>query len=316
MVSSAETVPESWVYLWILFFIEACILIIANIIASTVILSSKHLRSIFNYILLCLLFITHVFTGLFIVIRVALLLWIKSDTTSALEYVTLLRDTATSLEVHLTILISVERFIAIRKPFLYAKMTKIHAAIGIGIAFALTIVFSINRIFWSAYFIPAFVVTFTGGLVTTISNYILYRSVKRQCMEIAATIVDRSGEKQKKRRELMKKRQLRSLKICIWIAASYILTWFLLIGGATVQQQVKSMSSNYLILFALVGYSNGLWDVIIFFHWNNTAKRQFRKLIHVSKAGEIDVSETEGCKSAVTENMTTNLRQLSTKLQN
>ena len=295
---------EKWDYVYLVFLIESLILVALNILAAYVIFTSSRLRSLFNNILLLLLFVAHTVTGVFNLLRCFFVLgWLTGETTS--NAITILRDAFTTIEVHFNVLLSMERFFAIRKPFLYARLTRTHAWLSIGVALMLSIVFVINRIFLTNLaFLVAAMFVFAGAIIITISNSLLYRSIQKQCREIAATIVDASNEKKLMRRKLVKDREMKSLKICLMIAASYLLTWLVMMSGYTIIEQVvseKHYTEHLLFIFAIIGFSNGIWDVLIFFHWNSTALRKVRQILRflpVSSSVSSEIFQTEYCVTA------------------
>ena len=279
---------DAWDVVYLVFFTENLALVIINILASYIIITSKRLRSLFNNLLLCMLFLTHVITGLFNIVRCFFLLrWVLDPEASNIIEIT--RDSFTALEIHLTILLSIERFFAIRKPFVYARLSKIHAGFSISVAVFFSLIFMINRIFWSESIAIATMFVFAGAVLITISNFLLYRSIKRQCHEIAATIVDRSNEQKLRKRKLIKDREMKSLKICLMIAVSYLLTW--LVSGYTVLQRVNKYE-NLKFVFAIIGFSNGIWDVLIFFHLNSTARNHVRRIVHLPTSS-IETSQAD-----------------------
>ena len=273
---------DVWDVIFFIFFLENLILVTINILAAYIIITSKRLRSVFNNFLLCLLFITHVTTGFFNLVRcIFLLRWVVVDPKVA-DAIEITRDSFTALEIHLTILLSMERYLAIRKPFMYARLGKIHASLSISVAVFFSLLFMILRILWNGSIAIATMFVFAGAVAITITNLLLYRSIKRQCREIAATIVDNSNELKLKRKKLVKDREMKSLKICLMIAVSYLLTWLVLMSGYTVLQRIKSNRyQNLKFVFAIIGFSNGIWDVMIFFHLNSTARRRIRQIVHL-----------------------------------
>ena len=295
---------EKWDSVYLVFLIESLILIALNILAAYVIATSARLRSLFNNILLLLLFVAHTVTGVFNLLRCFFVLgWFTGETAS--NAITILRDAFTAVAVHFTVLLSMERFFAIRKPFVYARLTRKHAWLSIGVALMLSIVFVVNRIFLTNLaFLVATMFVFAGAIMITISNWLLYRSIKKQCCEIAATIVVASNEKKLMRRKLVKDREMKSLKICLMIAASYLLTWLVLMSGYTIIERVaseKQYTEHLSFIFAIIGFSNGIWDVLIFFHLNSTAWRKVRQILRfppISSSVSGEISQTEYCTDA------------------
>ena len=206
----------------IVLFIESIVIILLNLIAIITMLSLKSLRKTFNDQLLLILFTSHLLAAILNIVC-ACVINHPIEIQSIFWYV---REIAVSFEIDYTILLSFERFLAIRKPFLYSRLGKSHAVQAILNPVFAVLGYAIWRYYsLTAYYIAS-IITISGGFAIFISNIFLYRSIQRQCEGITKTIIDSSEQVQSKKRESLKKRKLKSLKICIYITASYLLTWF------------------------------------------------------------------------------------------
>ena len=266
--------------LYICFIVEGVLMIIFNLIALRVIIFLKRLKTSFYSLTLALLFAAHLSTGTILLVKAILdLASVYADDMKLVEAV---RDCSISLEVNFTILLSLDRFVAVRKPFFYAKLTTRHGLASIGGAFSLTTFFTIWRTISTKAYISAFFVTIFGAVLIVVSNFLLYRSVKRQCRQIASTIVDKSSRQQHDKRQDIRNRELRSLKVCLFIAISYILTWVPLI---IIQTIYKNDPSMVLLakFFAILTFTNGIWDVSIFFALNLKARGKLLVIFRLSK---------------------------------
>lgn len=272
---------KSFTILYICSIVESVLMIIGNLIAIRVIIFlNNKLRISFYNLALALLFASHFTTGA--AILTISILKLAAAHYNVVNLIELIRDCAISLEVNFTILLSFERFVAVRKPFFYAKLTTRHGAAAIGVVLALTAFFTVWRTLSTKAYISAFFVTIIGAVLIIVSNFLLYRSVKRQCRQIAANIVDKSSKQQHDKRQVIKKRELRSLKICLFIASSYILTWVPLIIVQTIFQNNPSMVLLVKFL-AILTFSNGIWDVLTFFALNFKARTKLLTILHLSK---------------------------------
>lgn len=269
---------KSFKILNICFIVESVLMIIVNLVAIRVIVSLNILKISFYNLALALLFASHFTTGIALLITSILNLASAHD--NVVSLLELIRDCSISLEINFTILLSFERFIAVRKPFFYAKLTTRHGAAAIGVVLALTAFFTIWRTISTKAYISAFFVAIIGAVLIIVSNFLLYRSVKRQCRQIAATIIDKSSKQQNDKRQGIRKRELRSLKVCLFIASSYILTWVPLIVIQTIFQNDDSILFKFL---AIVTFTNGIWDVFIFFALNFKARTKLLTFLHLSK---------------------------------
>uniref|UniRef100_A0A7M5V582 G-protein coupled receptors family 1 profile domain-containing protein n=1 Tax=Clytia hemisphaerica TaxID=252671 RepID=A0A7M5V582_9CNID len=131
-----------------------------------------------------------------------------------------------------------------------------------------------------------------GGLFILAANTMLYRSVKRQCQSIITTLVEPTEIEQQKRRNNIRKRQLRSLKICIYIAGSYLLTWFPLMV-TVVLQIILEFNKDIVFIMIILGFSNGIWDVVIYFHLNRTSRKRLFKLLRL-RTTKADLESSNG----------------------
>ena len=110
---------------YVILFIESWILFLTNLMALIVIFSSKKLRERFNEKLILMLFNFHSLAAVFNITAIAHM-W-GGYTYRVRKQIWFIRDIFISLEVNITILLSIERFVAIRKPFWYATLNKQHA---------------------------------------------------------------------------------------------------------------------------------------------------------------------------------------------
>ena len=181
-----------------------------------------------------------------------------------------------------TIFLSLDRFIAIRKPFFYAKLNDKHTT------FSVVLFVAVNFAFGVWYFLErtsanvfALVFVLVGSVFMAVSNTLLYRSVKRQCFNIASTIVHRSSEIQNNELNDLKRRQLKSLTICALIAATFLSTYLPLVLFTYLRLVFRVGTNTAIYTNMALGafsYSNGIWDVLIFLHLNRCAKRRLRML--------------------------------------
>ena len=255
-------------FVFMIFFTEGCLLVFVNTFSLHHILSSKkRFKQNKNEFFLCLLFGSHCCSGISVIAVCTFELWVN-DMKDSLQLAYKSRKLFASISASFTIFVCVERFIAIRKPFFYAKTNARHAFTSVFIFLTFPIVFFIWNQFSPKAFIFAFVVIFTGAIFITIGNITLYRSIKRQCNLIASTIVNRCADIQKQQRNKLRKRQLVSLRICLLIAITYLMTWLSLALFLFLKEQLGLIGQfGYIdIIFEIIAFSNGLWDVGIFFY--------------------------------------------------
>ena len=196
-----------------------------------------------------------------------------------------MRDSIAGANVAFTIFIPLERFCAICNPFFYSNLTKRHAVLSIILVCLFPIIFTVWRIFSMDVFVAAFVVTFVGSLVVTLSNLHLYRSVRKQCADIASQIVAKTREGQLEKRLCVEKRKLRALRMCIAFTISYMLTW-VPVGIKTMVKillGIKERRTYMDAVIGIIGFTNGIWDVLIFFYVSKSAKEHIKKLFKANR---------------------------------
>ena len=255
-----------------IYLTESVILTLVNLIALYAILNKRILKESFNNILLFILFTLHVLSGISNLANIAMILN-GLDGSLGRQLVITARNSIGSAELLFTLLPSMERFVAIRKPFFYAQLGKKHALLFLGTSFLVLLSFWVALYYSSKAFLVGTTITIFGGIFIVVSNTLLYRSVKKQCRKISRTIVDNSLQRQKAKREDMKQRKLKTLKICIYITLSYLFTWVPLSVCIVVDLYVK-FEVTVIYIFQMFGFSNGIWDVIIYFFLHTKARRK------------------------------------------
>eukprot|EP00111_Clytia_hemisphaerica_P000867 TCONS_00002535-protein len=263
---------------------QQILIIIGSVFAFLIILTSKSLRKVFNYCVLALLFVSHVSASICKIGR------------SLSKYHGLdqkifdnLSSIFTALVISFCILFSVDKFITVKWPFLSSSIKKWYKIVGLVIAVLTSIIFPVVKYFSQIVYIVAVILTNTGGVLTVIGNIYLYQSVKRQCERIATTIVVTENiQQQIRQRKDTRKRSLKSFKMCLLIAGSYIITFFpgtmiLYVYGVTLKSKTQIKDDEELLFWQLlimfVITLNGISDVIIFFTYNSKAKRKIKKIL-------------------------------------
>jgi len=177
----------------------------------------------------------------------------------------------------------VDRYVAIKKPFHYQKLTPRSAVLVISLAVFIALIHIVPSYLFNTTYIAVSFIIILGTVFLCISNLVLYHEVKKTCTKIASTIVHDTQLDELHLRCGVKKRQLKSLKICILIVLSFLLLWlpFLFVS---IMRRVKEYVDlkPYGILdvkreLHLVANVNGILDVIIFLSINKQAKNVLKK---------------------------------------
>jgi len=282
-------------------FAEGLTICVLNTLAIFIILTSKSFKLKFNNIITCLLFTSHLCCAAVNIAYTVSRLWlILPDYTT--YYFRYTRDAFLGAEVTFTVFLSIDRFLVIRKPFLYDRLNNKHAKMSILLFLVLILTFTVwNFLENTSANLFALSFVLISSVFMMVSNTLLYRSVKRQCLNIASTIVHQSSEQKGKELGKLKRRQLKSLTICALIAATFLLTYLPLVFYACLRALVLIENSNTSIYTNMAlgafGYSNGIWDVLIFLHLNGSAKHRlkvicFSLLCCSSRARKVNNSES------------------------
>ena len=280
----------------LIFSIMGCEIIFCitlNLLFTVIILKSKTLRKSFTNIIFALMFVAHFLTN---VCNIGKFCARFLTDTRYIDVISNSRDFFSGLVVGFSTLLSLVTFLSIYKPFVYEKFTTKHAVVAITTIFLIMIWFTVWRVYSLAAYFVAISISNVAGVVIMICNILLYRSVKRQCNDIASTIVTLDRQKQNQQRNQTKKRSLKSLKMCILISASYFIT---ILSGIILllvrkiyfpdryEEDFTAIVKNpdsIVFLYstsAIIGVSNGIWDVFIFYKFNSEAKRKFRNVFGI-----------------------------------
>lgn len=271
-----------------LLLIELVVSIILNVFGVCVIVSSRSLRSTASNKIICLLFASHMLTSLSVG---TILFTFYACPEHVWRRIIFAREFLTGMELNFTVLLSLERHVAVQKPFLYAKLTTRH---GIGaslfLVFLITIFVCWVSVSVSGY-IFGFCVTCTGCCIVVYSSFCSYRTIKEHLRRISSVTVASSTEDRKHIQTTLKKRQMRSLKICFLIAVTYLMSWVPLITFTTLKYWMQTyygtkFSLDLINAMIMFGYTNSVMDVIIFFYINSEARKSVFCCPAILRSGE------------------------------
>lgn len=178
-----------------------------------------------------------------------------------------------SLEVSYTVMLSLERFLHVRYPFHYRRHENVYMFV-----FLLTpVILCVISLALSPRFLISFVFILLGGLIVLVSNIYLYYTIRKQSFKIKSTMVHRNTKQQIEGESVMRRKQMRSLKICAFMTLTYCLLWFpfsLLHASPTANETVILLRR----IFYLFAYLNALTDVFIYLTLCRNARRVLRLL--------------------------------------
>lgn len=182
------------------------------------------------------------------------------------------------VEVLTTITLSIDRYIAIRKPFMYQKFTKKHGYLVVSMIFFLSILHTIPAFLFKTTYIAISSLIIIGCIAICICNYRLFKEVKQQCKQISATIVHRDQKSELELKNKINLRLLKSLKMCLVIVLTFLMLWmpYLVILVLT----KKKITNDFLYkLMELIANLNGIFDVLTFFMFRSQARQMILELL-------------------------------------
>lgn len=255
--------------------VELVLSIILNVFGVYVIISSPSLRSTASNKFICLLFASHMLTSLSVG---TVLFTFYACPEQVWRSIIPAREFLTGMELNFTVMLSLERYVAIQKPFLYVKLTAKHG-IGAVLIFVLLITIFVCWVSVSVIgYIFGFCVTCAGCCIVVYSSYCSYRTIKKHLRGISSVTIASSTEDRQHMQATLKKRQMRSLKVCFLIAVTYLMSWVPLITFTAFKycmQTYYGMQFSVDLINAMIifGYTNSVMDAIIFFYVCSEARR-------------------------------------------
>ena len=265
--------------------VESCIIIAVNAFGLFVIFKSKSLtqlingqkKLILNQVIIFCLFISHLCLG---VVQFCHATTIIAGTSDEDKYniPNHFKVFLCSLEIMFTIVLSVERFMAVKFPFYYTRHEKTIGRILFTIVIFLSFTALTLFLFYKKLVMIPVLVTFLGGIVIFVSNVSLYRIVKQQRRKILCTMVHNSDEKQNEESKTIKKKQLKSLKVCVSMTATYVVLWVPFVTVSLLNVRLYSVSLTKIAsILEPFGYLNAICDVLIYLVMHYEAVRRIFK---------------------------------------
>ena len=255
--------------------VELGVAIVLNIFAVSVIVRSPFLQSSPNNKYLCCLFVSHVIAAL-VVSSITITFYECPD--HVWRTLVFVREFTTGMELSFTVLLSLERYVAIQKPFVYCRLNVRH---GVGATLALVGVVVIFVV-WLAVSVTGYAFglfgTCSGCVFVTYSSYCSYRTIKGHCRRISSMTVSTNAKDKNQHRVTLRKRQVKSLKICSMIAITYLCSWVPLSIYTLVTYWQQTFYGNHFSndlsnVFIMFGYTNSLMDAFIFFYVSTEARK-------------------------------------------
>lgn len=274
----SETHQEVYVYFLHSLFIQAVIIVIINVFSLWIIIRSGRIYKKLQNIYLMGLLLSHGLNGLSFVLYYVLVN-MTSVSKTLLYHVKMMRDTFYIFSACYTTMIALDRYLAIKRPFYYTTLGKRFVIISNSLIVLISVVVKLAFVLTTiTTTIIAFLVILIFSASVGFFNYVLYREVKKQYVSINSMTVYHTNEAEAKHKKYIKRRQLRSLKICLLLTFSYVLFWLPYVVTVLLYQMFKTFLMwkvrSCLELFNLF---NSIVDVVIYVSLNNDMKQEMKK---------------------------------------
>ena len=282
--------PGPWAgYLLLLCGMSIAIL---NLLIITILLLQKSEWTLTTKYILCLLF-SHFLAGvtgimLFIYERTSgLSVMLRSTENDFFVISKSLLDTALCSSFSSIVLVTFDRLITVRFPFIYQQLDRKKIFTSFVLAFAIPFIFFVcavsTRISSTIYLIYLVMIILTTSMVS-ISNYIIYRQVLVQLNSIKVNIVADNLTECEKHKKQLHLRQVKSTQVCLILASSFVFFWMpvcvntmaVLFMGWERYCQVAHM--NLRVAAHAIAYCNSFFDPILYSYFTKDIKNKIRRV--------------------------------------
>lgn len=261
--------------------------VFSNVIIVTVILKTPMLRRKVNNIILLLLLSCHIFVNME-VFSYCLTFWIykyqqQSYPPSWVGKIhTSIIVGAFNCESYSIVLITLDRFLPITRPFLYQRLRfKLPLFGGISLALVGTVSIIYRQFLTSSSSTSAIVVVccvIISQVILCVSNFKIYRIVRRQFSQVKSITVAGDDEMKKKLEKDLLKREMIATNICRLIAATYILftspLWLDIVFSVLFSDFRDKMPHVISMLVTSFSFVNAIVDPWIYLRSNREVRQE------------------------------------------
>lgn len=273
-------------------FVQSWFIIMLNMAVVTVILMKRRLRKKLCNMFLIQLLLCHLYVGVscFMFSLYQLCTGYNPENGGQFYHTILafLPSTAFVMTFSSIILVTIEKLIAIKKPFFYAELDYRFFVVCSGIGFLFPLISTVLILNKSTKEI-AYKMFVAGILCVTIilsfSNIVIYKEVRRQFTAIASNVVTTTDQDRIEKLQLMRKRQNRSVRVCFLIVLTCIICWLPACFNCFIFfffRRMYILSNHYTIIRSVVylfACMNSITDPIIFTMMNKEVRNGLTYLI-------------------------------------
>lgn len=275
-----------------LLFLEAALIFLLNFSCFCVSFTKASVYKKYHNVLLAGLIISHSGNGLSNMIQY--ILHQASVDVDILKVWWLSRDIFYALAISYTLLLSIDRYLAIKKPFYYGTLTSRYILFVNLCAFFVSGTYKTAVVLSPVAFSMLPPLIFLVTVVLAVVNSVLYWEVKKQCGTIIATSVHESHQQHQLHVKNVKQRQFKTLKMCVVITVTYTLFWtpFVVLAGVYFVYEKEKSVWNLKRYFGLVALLDCIVDAIIYMKMNKDVKKEFYKktsVIRMKKKSRVSV---------------------------
>jgi len=265
------------------YLVQGSFIIIINLALVAFIALRKHVRKNQKNIFLASLFVSHSIIG------VLCCLLSSKQTREVYQIYMMDYGSATMLASFCNLmLVTVDRFTAIRFPMFYNRITIKTVLVALIIVWLIPVAFLLLTLVVSGISYLAFVlVTFLGITILMLENLLIYCIVRKQVKNIKSVRVVSSNEllKDNQRLSMLTTNQAshhRAFFICLAMVLSYVIAWlpatvYVLYNLVTTHEKPTHRAYQNLIVF--LAFSNSISDPIIYTWFNRKLKMRMKEFI-------------------------------------
>ena len=252
------------------FFIQAAFITILTTFVITII-ASKFERRAKNIFLLAL-FISHLSYNL-LMITYWVLYWLHIKFP---DFMIQLQALFISNQMCYTMMMSIDRYLAVRYPFWYDNLSIGYIYKCIGVIALLCVVFTIITYLSNVAYILGTVILLFGSTILASINIILYQTVKKHFKSIQSLSVHETPSAAIGEEEKLKKQRLRSLKMCSVIVCSFVFLWTPFIA-CVFGFNNKTISPTWFYSAKFLAHFNPVCDFVVLVVFNREMKDSIQK---------------------------------------
>ena len=264
------------------FLAQGTLIVFINITLAMFIILRKKIRKNLKNCILASLFLSHAIMG----ILCCFLPYRGKLTTTIIDY-----GSAAMLATFCNLMVvTLDRFLAIRYPLIYSKVTTTSVAVALILVWLVPIIFGmITTVYYSLTHLAFVMATSACMLVLLVENCVVYYIVRKQCKNIRKLIVPSDeliNEREKPNQTAQQANHQRAFFICIAMVLSYVIAWLPALIYVFFDSVLNKKIANKAVLNLIVflALCNSITDPIIYTWFNRGLKTTIKQFVSERRA--------------------------------